>query len=118
MRDTMAKDLAISRAADHSAFTEGSILTTGERITSHPRQATILRAVSLFAALACSPLQRAQNPPAAPPAADAQETYAKLCAGCHGADAHGSQQGPGLAGNSGVRRRSVQSLRNVIRRGI
>jgi PQQ-dependent dehydrogenase (methanol/ethanol family) len=59
-------------------------------------------------ALACSSLQ----------AQDAQTTYDKLCSGCHGADAHGSQQGPGLAGNAGVRRRSVQSLRNVILKGI
>jgi PQQ-dependent dehydrogenase (methanol/ethanol family) len=49
---------------------------------------------------------------------DAQQTYQKLCSGCHGEDAHGSQQGPGLAGNPGVRRRSVQSLRNVILKGI
>ena len=76
------------------------------------------RATILFAALAWSPVQQAQNLPAAPSAPDAQETYAKLCAGCHGADAHGSQQGPGLAGNPGVRRRSVDNLRNVIRRGI
>lgn len=49
---------------------------------------------------------------------DVSQTYAKLCAGCHGADAHGSQQGPGLAGNLRVRRRNAQSLRNVITRGI
>jgi mono/diheme cytochrome c family protein len=76
-------------------------------------RAALLHATILFATLTWSPLQ-AQNPPAAPSAAGAQETYAKLCAGCHGADAHGSQQGPGLAGNPGVRRRSVQNLRNVI----
>jgi PQQ-dependent dehydrogenase (methanol/ethanol family) len=62
--------------------------------------------------LALVPWLHAQN------AADPQETYAKLCAGCHGADALGSQQGPGLAGNPGVRRRSAQNLRNVIVRGI
>lgn len=60
----------------------------------------------------------AQNPPAAPTGVDVKQTYAKLCAGCHGADARGTQQGPGLAGNPWVRRRSVQNLRNVIRRGI
>lgn len=49
---------------------------------------------------------------------DIQQTYAKLCAGCHGADARGSQQGPGLAGNLRLRRRNAQSLRNVITRGI
>ena len=49
---------------------------------------------------------------------DIPQTYAQLCAGCHGADARGSQQGPGLAGNLRLRRRSTQSLRNVITRGI
>ncbi len=44
--------------------------------------------------------------------------WSKLCAGCHGEDARGTQQGPGLAGNPGVRRRSAQNLRNVILRGI
>ena len=44
--------------------------------------------------------------------------YAKLCAGCHGADAHGTQQGPGLAGNPSVRRRSAQRLRRLIQNGI
>src|SRR5215471_18959703 len=75
-------------------------------------------AIVLLAALGWSPLQQAQNQQAGSPPGDAQENYAKLCAGCHGADAHGSQQGPGLASNAGVRRRSVQSLRNVILKGI
>ncbi len=52
------------------------------------------------------------------PGGDIGETYAKLCAGCHGADARGSQQGPGLAGNSRLRRRSALNLRNVIVKGI
>ena len=50
--------------------------------------------------------------------ADVQQTYSKLCAGCHGEDAQGTQQGPGLAGNLRVRRRSVQSLRNIISKGV
>lgn len=49
---------------------------------------------------------------------EVRQTYAKLCSGCHGADARGSQQGPGLAGNLRLRRRSASSLRNVIVRGI
>ncbi len=52
------------------------------------------------------------------PAEDVRQTYAKLCSGCHGADARGSQQGPGLSGNLRLRKRSVQSLRNVIVRGV
>jgi PQQ-dependent dehydrogenase (methanol/ethanol family) len=60
----------------------------------------------------------AQTPPSAAPVGDIKQTYAKLCSGCHGADALGTQQGPGLAGNPWVRRRSLQSLRNVIRNGV
>lgn len=60
----------------------------------------------------------AQTPPPAPSTTDVKQTYAKLCAGCHGADAHGTQQGPGLAGSTSVRRRSVQNLRSLITKGI
>lgn len=74
----------------------------------------ILLIVSHLASLAAL----AQTPPPAPSAPDVRQTYAKLCAGCHGADARGTQQGPGLAGNLQVRRRSVQNLRNVILKGI
>ena len=49
---------------------------------------------------------------------DTQQSYAKLCGGCHGADARGTQQGPGLAGSPSVRARSEQNLRSVIRNGI
>ena len=85
---------------------------------SDHRQTIIRVAIVLSAALCWSALLQAQNQPASPSPADAQENYGKLCAGCHGADARGSQQGPGLAGNAGVRRRSAQSLRNVILKGI
>jgi PQQ-dependent dehydrogenase (methanol/ethanol family) len=64
----------------------------------------------LIGALVLSPALLAQTP--------ATQTYAKLCAGCHGADARGTQQGPGLAGNATVRRRSVANLRRVISNGI
>lgn len=76
-----------------------------------------LPATILIAALFTSPLL-AQSPPASPAAPDTAKTYATLCSGCHGADARGTQQGPGLAGSATVRRRSLQSLRNVIRNGI
>lgn len=49
---------------------------------------------------------------------DTQQSYAKLCGGCHGADARGTQQGPGLAGSPSVRARSKQNLSSVIRNGI
>jgi PQQ-dependent dehydrogenase (methanol/ethanol family) len=52
------------------------------------------------------------------PAADIRPTYDKLSAGCHGLDARGTQQGPGLTGNLRLRRRTPQSLRNVILKGV
>src|SRR5205085_6533075 len=64
-----------------------------------------------IAAFLLSPAVWAQDP-------DVKQTYAKLCSGCHGVDARGTQQGPGLSGNPSVRGRSAQSLRNVIRNGI
>ena len=73
--------------------------------------------VLIVVALAFSPVL-AQTPPATSSGVEIKQTYAKLCAGCHGADAHGTQQGPGLVGNPSVRRRSIQNLRNVIRNGI
>jgi len=51
-------------------------------------------------------------------APDIRPTYVRLCGGCHGDDARGTQQGPGLAGNLRVRRRSMASLRTVITKGI
>jgi PQQ-dependent dehydrogenase (methanol/ethanol family) len=68
---------------------------------------------ALAGMLACLPTAVAQSP-----SPDPWQTYAKLCAGCHGDDARGSQQGPGLAGNPGLARRSKQSLRNTIARGV
>lgn len=90
----------------------------GKHSASYNRTSAVPPAVFLIAALLFSPALLAQNPPPAPPAADVRQTYEKLCAGCHGADARGTQQGPGLADNPGVRRRSLQNLRNVILKGI
>jgi len=61
----------------------------------------------------------AQNPPAAPPElARGQKVYAERCVGCHGADFRGTDQGPGLRGNSLTRGMSIQRLRNIIKSGI
>jgi len=73
--------------------------------------------LALSTAVGFCPLLTAQGSAAAPDEV-VRQTYAKLCAGCHGDDARGSQQGPGLAGNLRLRRRSTLSLRNVITRGI
>src|SRR6266446_7740408 len=65
----------------------------------------------MILALALSPaLLFAQNP-------EGGKLFASQCAGCHGADAHGTDRGPGLAANRRVRSRSVQQLRDFIRKG-
>ncbi len=91
---------------------------TEKRWRSDNQASALPPTILLIASLLLSPAVLAQNPPPAPSAADVKQTYAKLCAGCHGADARGTQQGPGLAGNLWVRRRSMQNLRNIILRGI
>lgn len=48
----------------------------------------------------------------------ATKIFAAQCSGCHGLDAHGTDQGPALAGDRALRGRSVASLRNLIRNGI
>ncbi len=73
----------------------------------------------LLAALWLSPTLRAQGTAApSPSAAEVKKTFDQFCSGCHGLDARGTQQGPGLAGNPSVRRRSLDSIKRVIVRGI
>ena len=60
-----------------------------------------------------------QTPPTtAPNLTEGTKIYAQRCAGCHGADAHGTDKAPGLAGNQRLRDGSVQDLRDVIRIGV
>jgi PQQ-dependent dehydrogenase (methanol/ethanol family) len=47
----------------------------------------------------------------------AQQPFAARCASCHGADARGTAQGPGLAGNARVARLSIGELRDYLQRG-
>jgi PQQ-dependent dehydrogenase (methanol/ethanol family) len=46
------------------------------------------------------------------------KTYAQRCAGCHGVNARGTDKAPGLAENQALRGRSVEFLRDLIRKGI
>jgi PQQ-dependent dehydrogenase (methanol/ethanol family) len=73
--------------------------------------------IFLIAAIVLCPFVFAQSTTAPPE--DVMQTYAKLCSGCHGDDARGTQQGPGLAGgNTKGRRRSAQSIKSVILKGV
>src|SRR5436190_1742536 len=47
----------------------------------------------------------------------AQQPFLERCSGCHGADARGTAQGPGLAGNPRVARQSVDELRDYLQHG-
>lgn len=45
------------------------------------------------------------------------EIYAQRCAGCHGADARGTDKAPALAEGGSLHNRSFQELRDLIRKG-
>jgi PQQ-dependent dehydrogenase (methanol/ethanol family) len=60
-----------------------------------------------------------QNAPAAQSSVtEGTKIYAQRCAGCHGADARGTDKAPALAENGSLRDRSVQELRELIRKGV
>ena len=50
--------------------------------------------------------------------AEGKTLFAKLCAGCHGADALGTDRGPILAGSRSLREHSIQQLRELIQKGV
>jgi cytochrome c2 len=88
------------------------------RISSGWRSGMLSVMILLTTFVSSQSLLPAQNPPTVPAKVDARQMYGKLCAGCHGTDAHGTQQGPGLSGNAGLRRRPISRLRTLIRNGI
>src|SRR5262249_22862669 len=47
----------------------------------------------------------------------APEPYAKLCAGCHGDSAGGTERGPSLVDNRALRTRSEKQVHDLIRNG-
>lgn len=48
---------------------------------------------------------------------DGSKIFALRCAGCHGADAHGTDHAPPLVGSRTVRERSISQLHDFIRNG-
>ena len=50
--------------------------------------------------------------------ADGAKIFAVRCSVCHGADARGGEQAPPLAGNSDLKGKSLDWLRNIIHNGI
>ena len=72
--------------------------------------------VSAFLSGACVPSQNASTTPSDP--TEGTRIYAQRCAGCHGADARGTDKAPALAENGSLRDRSVRELRDLILKGI
>ena len=54
---------------------------------------------------------------AAPDAASTKQLYTQTCSVCHGADATGTDRGPGLAGNRRLRQQSAASIAKTIHDG-
>ncbi|MCU1330068.1 MAG: Glucose dehydrogenase, partial [Bryobacterales bacterium] len=63
-------------------------------------------ALPLFALLPC--IAQAQAP---------EQTFARLCAGCHGATANGTDRGPSLINRRSLRRRTEAQIHELIRGG-
>jgi PQQ-dependent dehydrogenase (methanol/ethanol family) len=68
--------------------------------------------------LSAAPMLGQNAPAAAASLEQGRKVYAEHCVGCHGADARGTDQAPGLAGNSRLRRQSVRKLSDMVRNGI
>src|SRR5437773_10541394 len=84
----------------------------------HSSACRIARFLIVALALGATPVLGQTPPTTAPNLTEGTKIYAQRCAGCHGADAHGTDKAPGLAGNQRLRDGSVQDLRDVIRKGV
>src|ERR1700737_2079720 len=82
----------------------------------HSSACRIAKFLIVALALGATPVL-GQTPPTAPNLTEGTKIYAQSCAGCHGADARGTDKAPGLAGNRGLRDRAVQEMRDLIRKG-
>jgi PQQ-dependent dehydrogenase (methanol/ethanol family) len=71
---------------------------------------------ALIAALALLMSQKSQV--TSPSFQRGPQVFAVRCAGCHGADAHGTEHGPSLAGARTLRGRTIPWIRHVIHNGV
>ena len=89
-----------------------------ECFCQHSSACRIARFLIVALAWGATPVLGQTPPTTAPNLTEGTKIYAQRCAGCHGADAHGTDKAPGLAGNQRLRDGSVQDLRDVIRKGV
>ncbi len=83
-----------------------------------PRRRSILTAIAAMLVLGSRLLSAQSSSGSEQQVPEGLKVFAEKCAGCHGADAHGTDQGPPLAGQPDLRKRSVSWVRNLIRNGI
>jgi putative heme-binding domain-containing protein len=97
--------------------------TKGRLRRSRRRQCEGLSISAIIAVLVSTLGLSGQTPPAAPSGisdnlAQGRAVFAARCAGCHGADALGTDRAPKLVGSRSVSQRSTFRLRELIQTGI
>lgn len=74
--------------------------------------------MTLLLAVSLAPLLGQNSSTGSSSKVQAEKIYAVQCAICHGADAHGGQYGPALAGHNDLREKSISWIHDVIKNGI
>jgi PQQ-dependent dehydrogenase (methanol/ethanol family) len=109
---------------EHFAFIYGLVIMSLSSIISKPNARRHPGRFCLNAALVLIPLAfgpsllAGQNPAAQDNPSDGPRLFSQNCAGCHGADARGTNKAPALAGNRDMVNRSVRRLHELIKIGI
>jgi len=83
-----------------------------------PDRAKLWSAAALIALFFFPPTLRSQDSDASQSRAQAQNLYATHCAVCHGAEAHGGEYGPSLAGNRDLQGKSLTWIHDILHHGI
>src|SRR5215475_2046743 len=87
------------------------------RFSAHVGVSRTVKTLIVSGALSVAPILGQNAPGTLPDLTEGTKIYAQRCAGCHGADARGTDNAPGLVANHLVRGRSDQELRDLIRKG-
>src|SRR5215472_10219919 len=83
-----------------------------------PQRRSILTAIAAMLALGARLLSGQASTGSEQQVKEGLRIFAVKCAGCHGPDAHGTDQGPALTGQPELRKRSISWLHALIRKGI
>jgi PQQ-dependent dehydrogenase (methanol/ethanol family) len=86
--------------------------------SSRPRWRSIVSTIAATVVLGPRLLSGQGSPGSEQQVQEGPRIFALKCAGCHGPDAHGTDQGPALTGQPELRKRSISWLHALIRNGI